>query len=1331
MLNLRGKNPTRGRPEAAIGSSGLAPEGEPPIVARGGDRLTVPGAAAGELRGRPAPTAREGGSKGPNWLVTHAIPVAVSLCLSLVALLTAFVMHTYGGDESLRSYVRGIEAGLHRREALAAAAVGDTAFLQQQIYGLSRLSTEDAIVHADRLGQLSMEAFSIVLYEGDSVLFWTNNLAVLPPQLAPQRLPPLSLRVLGNGQYLVKRQSLRLFGTRSFEAVTLIPIRHEYALSSEYLKDGFVETPYIPEAVGLVTTPTAFGITALDGQTVAYLTRLRPFKDWRYQAWMFGLHVLILLIAGVLLFQLATYVKGRYGPLSGALSILAGALVLDRLVATNDLSTLYPDLGFLAQMFDTNLMNGSLASFMVEVVIAMWLVTFFHRSYQGPKSATGWCPLAQWGVTSLHYFAIGVAATWLTLVIKSIIQSPGIEFDFENVLNLSRPSMFALIAMLTLMFAHFLFSHRLMLGVSAIGLSKQARFTALLTALAIAAPILRLIDLPLPIPQFLLGLMIFMLVYDLFIDTGESNILWLFFWLVVLSIYSAALFFTFSVQKDIMRRAAYARVLADPHDPAAEVALLKLDSSIRHDLQIQNLLLDAKAVTLRPEAAEALQRLLIEESYLYNNYKFQVLVGNPPSEETPATKPGAKPVEPDVTERFQGGASINENLRLDLRYQSEPMYLLKLTSNPRRNYGYDAYLEVRVGPRAPSKFLTELLINEPYRGLEHLRRYDYAIYSDGALIHSQGGNPSANLRAANVPSAGESRSRTNSSYSELLYSAPGNTVVFIGMPMGGYLRPISLFSYLFVWCIILTLIMSLLNTWVDILPKAVDISWVSKPDLKTKIQVGIIALVLLSFAMIGYVTVLYFHSSTDAYHDDRLNRKVTSILENVEHEIDLMSETGVVTTASLAKIVLPISRIHSMDINLFSLNGKIAATSESEVFNRGVIAPRMGAYARQLLSDRGSAIAQQFESIGELRYRTAYVPVRNVDGKAIAYMGLPYYSKQRDLRDDVSAFMGTLLNVYVFLLLIAGVIAITVANSITQPLTELGDKIRRFRMEDKIQPLEWRAQDELGDLIHEFNAMLFTVESSAKELDNARRDSAWREMAQQVAHEIKNPLTPMKLSIEFLRHAFERSSDAAELEPMIKRVSATLIEQIDNLAYIATNFSTFARMPEPVNSLFQLNELVESVYNLFLEENVDSHLYLDPNSCPVYADKKLLMRVLNNLIKNAIQAIPTERRGELSVSLEQIGHQAVICIADNGGGIAEEMQEKVFFPKFTTKSSGSGLGLAICRDIIHAAHGRIYFETIIGVGTKFFVTLPICEADDERLAISDDDDEVLYPSTIS
>ena len=1304
---------------------------------------------AGPLQERPAlPKAY-----GPRAWSSRERSIAFAVCLGLLLGGSAYVEHTYGRGASLYTYAADIQASLQEMEAAAAAVVADDAFLRQQVFGLARLSTEDAIRHADRMLALSQERYNILLYEGDSLHFWTSNQAILPEHLSPSRLPSEGLRRLSNGFYFVKRTGVELFAGRQFDAVTLIPIRMEYAVQSDYLRNSFVGAEYVPSAVALSEAPTGFQIESLSGTPVAYLARVRDFTDRHYQAWLLGLHGCILAIFALGMFGLARVVERRHGSAAGAATIVVGALAVRAAFDSVDLVRLYPDMGFLARLFETQVAGGSLAGLLVNVVLAMWLVTFFHRSYR-PRDYSASSLFAEWMATGLHYLTIVGAATALTFVVEKTIKSPGIEFDLSNVLNLSGLSIVTLIALLTLIFSHFLLSHRLMLAIGEIGLSKQARFTSMLAAMAVAAPALSALALPLPLPHFLLGCALFILVYDLFIDTGESNVLWLFFWLVVLAIYSAVLFFTFNEQKDLERRLAYAEVLSHPRDVFAEEALARLDSALARDLGIQHLVSEESAAEIQASGQDRLARLIIEEAYLYHNYKFNVYctpvdpaarVTHEPNRDYltragqrdarlrpfgktgssgagaagDARGPQASVESTRARGRYAAATPVGENLRLERRPGYEPSYLLRVPSRLRRERDFQVIVDFRVGPRAPSKFLSELLIDEAYRGLRHLDDYQYAIYHNGSLIQSQGGNPTPNLRAVNVPSPGSYRSFTNSDYSEALYAGEDGVVVIIGKAMGGYLRPMSLFSYLFVWCIILTLLMSVLNTWIDVLPEAVDISWVSKPDLKTKIQVGVIALVLLSFAMIGYVTVLYFHDSTDSYHDNRLNRKVASILENVEHEIDLMAQIDSSDVDGLARIIGPISKIHSMDVNLFDLNGELAATSETELYKRGVVAPRMGAYARQLLADRGIAVAQQYEAVGMLKYRTAYVPVRATSGSTIAYLGLPYYSKQRDLRDDVGAFMGTLLNVYVFLLLIAGVIAISVANSITRPLTELGDKIRRFRIDDKLQPLEWKAHDELGDLIREFNTMLFTVEASAKELDNARRESAWREMAQQVAHEIKNPLTPMKLSIEFLRHAFARDPSPAALEPLIQRVSGTLIEQIDNLASIATNFSTFARMPEPANSDFELDELVRSVYNLFLEEDVDSHLEIREGEYPVFADKKLVMRVLNNLVKNAIQAIPDQRRGQLSVSLQREGETALVCVGDNGAGIPVDMQEKVFFPKFTTKSSGSGLGLAICRDIIHAAHGRIYFETEVGVGTRFYFSLPIASRPEGNSATSD------------
>lgn len=320
-----------------------------------------------------------------------------------------------------------------------------------------------------------------------------------------------------------------------------------------------------------------------------------------------------------------------------------------------------------------------------------------------------------------------------------------------------------------------------------------------------------------------------------------------------------------------------------------------------------------------------------------------------------------------------------------------------------------------------------------------------------------------------------------------------------------------------------------------------------------------------------------------------------------------------------------------------------------------------------------------------------------------------YKSNVANWQQSINGFIGSLINVYTFLLLATGVLAISVANYITQPIVRLGEKLKNLQL-GKNEPINWRSQDEIGDLIAEYNRMIAKLEESTTQLKRSERESAWREMAKQVAHEIKNPLTPMKLSIQHLQRTIQ--ANPQEAEALTRRVSGTLIEQIDGLARIATEFSNFAKMPKPENQTFALNEVVESVFALFAANpahNVELKLELPTEKLSVFADKDHIIRVLNNLLTNASQAIPDDRQGRIRVALVANGNFAIVQVQDNGSGIPAELQEKVFQPNFTTKSSGTGLGLAMSKNIVEAAGGRIYFASEVGKGTTFFVELPISD----------------------
>ena len=336
--------------------------------------------------------------------------------------------------------------------------------------------------------------------------------------------------------------------------------------------------------------------------------------------------------------------------------------------------------------------------------------------------------------------------------------------------------------------------------------------------------------------------------------------------------------------------------------------------------------------------------------------------------------------------------------------------------------------------------------------------------------------------------------------------------------------------------------------------------------------------------------------------------------------------------------------------------------------------------------------------------------LRDDRGNKYAYIELPGISMTQADPETGSSIFGTLLNAYVFLFLIAVALAIGVANSITRPLAQLGEKLKKLKLGKKNEEISWGIDDEIGALINDYNLMIQKLDESAQLLALTERDTAWREMAKQVAHEIKNPLTPMKLSIQYLQKSVKETDD---LHALVTRVSNTLIEQIDNLSRIASEFSNFATMPQSDNKKIVLNDVVASVHDLFRKrEDMNVQLYVPIQDIIIFADRNQMVRVLNNVINNAIQAIPDDTKGRINISLIKKGDYAVISVEDNGVGISEDMRDNVFRPNFTTKSSGTGLGLAICANIMEAFNGKIYFETEKNKGTKFYIEIPLMKFDD-------------------
>ena len=308
--------------------------------------------------------------------------------------------------------------------------------------------------------------------------------------------------------------------------------------------------------------------------------------------------------------------------------------------------------------------------------------------------------------------------------------------------------------------------------------------------------------------------------------------------------------------------------------------------------------------------------------------------------------------------------------------------------------------------------------------------------------------------------------------------------------------------------------------------------------------------------------------------------------------------------------------------------------------------------------------------------------------------------------DLTTGFTPALLNTYVFLFLIGFSISFSLSQYIRNPLIELGRTLKEVKLNKVNKKIEWKGQDEIGKLIMEYNLMIEKLEVNASLLSQVERDTAWREMAKQVAHEIKNPLTPMKLSLQHLQRSIDAQSD--NVSELTTRVCDTLMNQIDSLQQIADEFSNFGSLPQSDNRRVLLNNVVERIHDLFRNrQDMDIHLIEPIDDIGVYADQNQLIRVLTNIVKNSIQAIPENRKGFIELKLYKKENKAIIAIKDNGIGIPEDQRQHIFKPRFTTKTSGSGLGLAIAANMIDSMGGTIHFDSIPDVGTEFFIELPM------------------------
>jgi Signal transduction histidine kinase involved in nitrogen fixation and metabolism regulation len=396
---------------------------------------------------------------------------------------------------------------------------------------------------------------------------------------------------------------------------------------------------------------------------------------------------------------------------------------------------------------------------------------------------------------------------------------------------------------------------------------------------------------------------------------------------------------------------------------------------------------------------------------------------------------------------------------------------------------------------------------------------------------------------------------------------------------------------------------------------------------------------------------------------------------------------------------------NQIDINIFDPHGRLIRSSKSELFDKFLLSSRINPKAYEQIIYKKKKQVINKEHLSELSYTSLYAPIFNTHGKLVAIVNIPYFFKDNIITNDVSTILATIINIYILLILASILGGTMVSNQISKPLAELSRKMQYISVSTKAEHIDYKNNDELGVLVNAYNKMVDDLEESTIRLAQTEREKAWSEMARQIAHEIKNPLTPMRLSIQHLIRL--KQNNVEGWENKFEDVAGSILEQIDILSNTASEFSSFAKFYYEENSIINLYQILSEQKTLFdTRDNIRIAFYHCSEECNIYARKGQIIRVIVNLLSNAIQAVEDNGRGYIKISLNQDKEMYSVSFEDNGYGVKEEDESKLFKPNFTTKSSGTGLGLAISKNIIEQSGGKIFYKKSEFGGACFTFTLP-------------------------
>ncbi len=1141
----------------------------------------------------------------------------------------------------------------------------------------------------------SKEGLAYFIFEDDKLVFWSDNSIPLSKVNINDKNKIVKLE---NGYYRIYIKKFE-----KYNILCLSLIKNEFTYQNDYLVNGFFKGFDIQNDISINLEKSNNQLYSASGDFLFSIEKNSALNISEKYIYI----ILILCIIGFIFFSSFLFIIWDEKRLLSNFPLIKFLLFFLVIVSLriiifyfNFPSLLYDSKLFSPYYYAASEYLPSLGDLLINVCIFLFFSYVFFTKVKIGKHLYNASNIVKSIISVTVLFTIITLFYYYVILCKSIVIDSSIQMVMSDIFELTFESIVGSFIIFSLSVSFILFSLKLF-NISKIvskTYRKQVISFIISAALFILFPFQVFWKEGFFYPLFLILFLCFLFIFDIFKEKINS-FQQIFILILFFSFFSTFTFYKYNDTKEKDKRKLLIQKMSAENDPIAEY----LFKDVMHKIQ-SDTLIKKKLKNFYPE--DSIVNYL--KSTYFKGYlskyseqvtlckDFQSLILNTNNINVNCDKYFYDKITlngfPTQTENFYSldyGSGSNSYIAVIRYFENENDSLLRTS----------LYIEMDAKFISKDLGYPELLIDKKLNILHDISDYSYAKYVNKQLVKRFGKCFYENKLVEKNDTTGF-RLFEMDGYNHMLYNVNKRIDFIVSKQKVNMLERLAPFSNIFITFSICFFILLLSTTYFrQILPVVFN--------FKTRLQISILSIILISFLIIGATTLVYISKLNNDKNTELLTEKTHSVLVELEHKFGYIQNIDPGMTSLINEMLVKLSNVFFTDINLYNTDGKLIASSRMQIFDEGLISTQMNPKAFFDLRIKSKTQYVDNENIGKNEYLSSYMPFRNIDNKLIAYINLPYFAKQGDLKREISSFLKAYLNIYLFLIIIAVSIALFVSNYITRPLKLIINSLGNIKLGKKNEKIQWNSNDEIGNLIIEYNSMIDQLAISADKLAKSEREVAWREMAKQVAHEIKNPLTPMKLSIQHLQRAW--NDKVPDWDDRLKRLTNTIVEQIDSLSFIASEFSDFAKMPRSDFEKIDISIALAKTIDLFkvsCENNIKFTINIT-DDCYIYADKKQMLRVFNNLIKNSIQAISSNKEGEILISLYKENDFCFITFTDNGIGIDTLLQSRIFSPYFTTKSGGTGLGLAMVKNIIENMDGKIWFESEKESGTTFFIQLKL------------------------